>query len=114
MTIQRLQRRPQKTHLDNGLVVALYTAGGPLDDLRAVASEADIPGRRGKASLAECQLPGGTVLVVRWMRVNDDHPATIDYQVVEDGDWLYYSIEYGSLGADTTADLKHWYQGLVT
>lgn len=84
-------------------MAAQYTAGGPLDDLLAVAK------MTGFAAVAECALPDETVLVARWVRLDDDHPPETEYEIVRDGDWLYYSETYDSLGDDTTQGIEHFY-----
>ena len=103
MAVKRFRRKPEKPEDRGLLTVAQYKAGGPLDDLRAVAHMA------GRYALAECALPDETVLVVRWMHVVDDHPPRREYEIVHDGDWLYYSDTYDQLGDDTTQGIEHFY-----
>jgi len=108
--VQRFQRKPEKRQ-DRGIIAARYHAGQPLDGLWSVAREADaFTGPRRQVVLAECVLPDETILVVRWMRVPDEHPAVVEYEVVKDGDWLYYSESYGSLGDDDTASINQFYE----
>lgn len=110
---QRFERKPE-TRSDRGILAAQYHAGQPLDDLRAVAAKADrtfMP--EGKAVLAECALPDETVLVVRWLRVPDGHPADQQYEVIKDGDWLYYSETYESLGGDDTVGIEQFYDPVM-
>jgi hypothetical protein len=104
MTVRRFRRKPEKTQ-ERGLVAAQYDAGGPLDDLLAVARMAG----RGSA-VAECALPDETVLVARWVDAPDNHLSQVRYEVVKDGDWLYYSETYDSLGDDTTRGIEQFYE----
>lgn len=103
MAVVRFTRKPEEQR-DRGITAAQYKAGGPLGDLEAVAHLS------GRYALAECALPDETVLVVRWMRVSDDHPARREYEIVHDGDWLYYSETYDSLGDDTTRGIEQFYE----
>jgi len=101
--VKRFRRKPEKTQ-ERGLAAAQYVAGGPLDDLLAVAKMA------GRGSVvAECALPDETVLVARWVDVPDDRPSEVQYEVVRDGDWLYYSETYDRLGDDTTRGIEQFY-----
>lgn len=103
MTVRKFQRKPEKT-TDRGIYAAQYHAGQPLDDLRKVA---EMTGSG--AVVAECALPDGIVLVARWTDCPDDHPPQVRYEVVKDGDWLYYSETYDSLGDDTTRGIEQFY-----
>lgn len=69
---------------------AEYVLGEPLDDLWAVARMMDL-----SAQLAE--VPDLEVLVVRYLEVPDDHPARVEYEVVESGSMLVYSENYHML-----------------
>jgi hypothetical protein len=106
VSVTRYQRKPETVKREGGLQAARYEAGQPLDDLLRVARMAD-----GKAELAEVtSLPSGPVLLVRYMRCYDDHPAELDWEVVQPGEFLTYSETYGSLGADTERELAYWYE----
>jgi hypothetical protein len=100
--IQRYRRKPRKQTDDDSLIVARYEPGKPLDDLQRVAQMAD-----GEAELAEVSLPSGTVLLVRWTRVPDDHPSETDWEVIEAGGYLAFSDD--RLFGTDDADLRHWY-----
>jgi hypothetical protein len=84
--------------------VAEYQPGQPLDDLAAVAA-------RASGQVAECELPtAGRVLVARWVDYPDDHPATVQYEVVNRGEYLVFSERYDSLSTEDAAGLAHWYE----
>jgi hypothetical protein len=102
--VQRFRRKPQKTQ-DRGLAAAQYAAGGPLGDLQAVAAMTG-----DGSAVAECALPDETVLVARWVEHPDDRPPAVRFEVVKDGDWLYYSETYDSLGDDTTRGIEQFYE----
>jgi hypothetical protein len=60
------------------------------DDLLAVARQ-----MHSDAEIAE--VPSLRVAVVRYLRVPDDHPAQIEYEVVEAGSYLVYSETFDLL-----------------
>jgi len=105
MGVERFRRKPKA---DDREVqhAARYTPGEPLDDLMKVARMADPA-----AELAEVRFPGGRqVLLVAWMNVPDDHPAKIEYETVEPGDWLAYSPGYGFLYDTDDAGWRQFYE----
>lgn len=65
-------------------VAAAYTPGQPLDELIAVAREADPD-----ASVVE--VPEWGVALVRHLEVPDNHPMYVDYDVIEPGGVLVWS-----------------------
>jgi uncharacterized protein YndB with AHSA1/START domain len=84
--------------------VAEYQPGQPLDDLAAVA-------RLARGEVAECDLPtAGRVLVARWVDYPDEHPAQVQYTVVDRGEFLVYSERYDGLSTDDAGGLAHWYE----
>ena len=85
MTVQRYRRKPEPGGRDDQFA-ACYQPGQPLGDLTAVARMADP-----RAELAEVAFPSRTVLVVRWLRIPDDHPSRNEYEVIEAGKYLAYS-----------------------
>jgi hypothetical protein len=88
-------RYSSKPRRDPGPVYAArYEATGrPLGELLAVARMKD-----SGAVLGECAELG--VLVVRYLDVPDDHPATLHYEVVPEGHYLVYSDDYHLLYTD--------------
>jgi hypothetical protein len=100
MSVQRYQQKPQVGQ--EVQVAARYEPGQPLDDLRAVAVMAD-----GNAELAEVRFCNTTILLVRWKRIPDDHPAEIEYETVEPGRFLAYSYSGDFL---YEADEGNWRQ----
>jgi hypothetical protein len=99
----RYRRKPEPAVRDS-IDAAEYQPGQPLDELAAVA-------RLARGEVAECQLPtAGMVLVARWVDYPDDHPATVRYEVVDQGEFLTYSEKYDSLGTDDAGSLAHWYE----
>lgn len=47
--------------------------------------------------------------VVRWLCVDDDHPARREYEVVERGKWLAFSDTHWLLYSTDDANLEQWY-----
>jgi hypothetical protein len=103
MSVKRFRQKPREQPKHDDLYAAQYHVGS-LEEVREVARMAY------QGELAECPLPSGTVLVAAWTDVPDCHPSEKRYAEVRDGDWLYYSESYGSLGDDTTKSLAHWYE----
>jgi hypothetical protein len=101
MPVTRYQRKPDPRP-EGGLHVARYEPGH-LDDMLAVAQMADH-----RAEVGEAELPGGTVLVVKWVNYESDHPEP-EFDVVRTGNYLSYSETYGSLGETDDADLRQFY-----
>jgi hypothetical protein len=103
MAIKHYQRKPNPKP-EKGLIVARYEPRQPLDDLRKVARMADPA-----AEVAESALPGGTVLVVRYINHDRDRPE-VEFEVVRGGQYLGYSETYGSLGETDEKELAYWYE----
>ena len=103
MTIRRFRRKPA-ARPERGLVAVQYHAGALTAGLKTVAAAAY------QGVVAECVLPDETVLVARWLDIPDDHPARHRYEIVHDGNWLYYSETYNHLGEDTTRGLGQFYE----
>lgn len=97
----RLKPRPTS---DDGVIVAKYVPGQPLDGLTKIALMAD-----DDAELAEVSLPSGTVLLVRWMNMVADRPF-LDWTIVQSGDYLEFGKRSGGLCTDGDAGLLHWYE----
>lgn len=112
MSVIRFRIKPKPIKSNNGIIAAKYITGQPLDDLRTIARKADSygTGKRGAAVVTECAFPDETVLIVRWYRYSDTGPGDIEYESVQNGDWLYYSIQYDHLGSDTTERINNWYE----
>jgi hypothetical protein len=87
VTVARFRRKPRAGD-DDVQYAAQYLPGADLGALAEVAAMAS-----GKAELREVRFGVGTVLLVRYVRFDDDHPARIDYETVEPGDWLAWSGE---------------------
>jgi hypothetical protein len=83
--VQQFRRKPTKADREDQ-VAARYIPGEPLTDLLSVARMAHL-----SAELAEVEFKSGTVLLVRYLDVPDDHPAEWKFEVVQAGDWLAYS-----------------------
>lgn len=99
----RYRRKPSPDTRDT-IEVAEYQPGLPLDKLAAVAA-------RATGEVAECELPtAGLVLVARWVDYPDDNPPAVQYEVVEQGDYLIFSEEYDTLSSEDAAGLAHWYE----
>jgi len=77
-----------------------YQPGRPTDELLDVARKVDC-----EAILAEVGELG--VVVVRYLRTPDDHPAEIDYVVVEEGAYLVYSARLDVLYAQDAYSFEH-------
>lgn len=106
MAVVTFRRKP--TPGDNETqTAARYQPGQPLDDLAHVAHMAD--GYRADAELVEVPLPSGPILLVRYQRMNDEHPSEIDYEVVEPGQWLAWSPEHGFLYTTDDANWRQFY-----
>lgn len=106
MSVTRYQRKPETVRREGGLQVARYEPGQPLGSLLQVARMADR-----NAELSEVTgLPSGPVLLVRYMRSQDDHPAELDWEVVQPGEFLSYSETYDNLNATTESELAYWYE----
>jgi hypothetical protein len=104
--IVQYRRKPEPEKLQKAaLHVAKYEPGKPLDALQAVAR---MSGR--DVEVAEAAMPSGPVLVVRWWRSSDCGAPTLEWEVVEPGDYLTYSTTYDSLGSADDAELQHWYE----
>ena len=103
MSIQRYRRKPDPGDREDQ-VAARYEPGMPLNDLLAVARKADAD-----AELAEVVFPSGTVLLVRWERVPDDHPSEIEYETVEPGEYLAHSSGRDSLYGADEANWRQFY-----
>lgn len=102
MIVQRYVKKLERKK--DELLVTKYEPGQPLNDLQTVADHADH-----HAELAEVRFPSGPVLLVRYTRVPDNHPAHIDYETVEAGDYLAYSHSGDFLFDTTFSDLQYWY-----
>jgi hypothetical protein len=101
--IARFRKKPRPGD-DDDQVAARYTPAGDLHALTEVARLADE-----NAEVLEVRFPSGaSVLLVRWLRFHDDHPAEIDYEVIEPGKWLAYSG--GSFGFLYDATDGNWRQ----
>jgi len=84
----RYRRKPEPP---GGVIdIAEYQPGQPLDDLEAVAAMA-------RGQIAECELPAGTVLVVRWVDYSDTYPAKVEFEVLDQGEYLVYSPDHDTL-----------------
>jgi hypothetical protein len=101
--VQRWRRKPDQRDREDQ-IVARYEPGQPLDPLLYVARMADA-----RAEMAEVPLPSGTVLLVRWTRVPDDHPSETEYEVIKAAGYLAYSRDHGSLYDTDDGDLRQWY-----
>lgn len=104
--IQRYRRKPKQEDREDQ-VAARYEPGAPLDDLLAVARMADR-----NAELAEVAFPSGTVLLVRWTSIPDDHAPEAEYEHVEAGHYLAYSPGNDFLYDTTDADWRQFYDRL--
>jgi hypothetical protein len=101
VTVQRYRRKPVR-EVREEQCAARYNPGLLLDDLRAVAREAD-------GELAEAAFPSGHVLVARFTRTYDDHPPRIEYVTVEAGHYLAYDPAEGFLYEADEADWRQFY-----
>lgn len=101
--IQRYRRKPRPADSDEQLA-ARYEPGQPLDALLAVARMAD-----SDAELAEVTFPSGTVLLVRWTRIPDDHAPEVEYEQVEAGHYLAFSRSGWHLYVSDEADWRQFY-----
>jgi hypothetical protein len=106
MPVTTFRRKPGPRD-DEDHVAARYTPGQPLDDLAQVASKAD--SYLQDAELAEVTLQSGPVLLVRYLWIQDDHPARPDYVVVESGQWLAYSPGSDLLYTTDDDNWRHFY-----
>lgn len=105
MSVQRYRRKPVPTGQEE-LFAARYEPGQPLADLLAVARMAD-----SGAQVAEVTFPSATtVLLVRWKRIPDGHPAETEHEVIEPGDYLAFSRPGWHLYATDDADLRQFYE----
>lgn len=113
MTEGVLRWRPKPRETDpTGVVTARYLPNQTGQAYRAmhaalleVAQMAD-----SSAETTEALFEGrGPVLLVRYLASHDDHPAQVEYVVVQPGNHLYYSQSYDLLGEDTDDSLDHWY-----
>ena len=103
MSVQRYRRKPERN--DRGdQFAARFDPDQPLDDLREVACMADRC-----AELATAMFPSGPLLVVRWTRVPDYHPAEVEYVTVEPGQFLAYSTGSDFLYDSDEADWRQFY-----
>ena len=102
--MQRYRRKPQPPG-NSDQFAARYEPGGPLNALAAVARMAD-----GRAEMAEVALPSGTVLLVRWSRIDDAGAVSAEYEVVEASGYLAYSSDSYFLYVTDDADLEQFYE----
>lgn len=99
--VRRFRRKPDPgTRADQW--AAKYEPGQPLDDLAAVARMADPD-----AELAEATFPSGSVLIVRYARL--DGPLETAHQVIIPGWYLAYSGGNGFLYDATDGDWRQFY-----
>lgn len=102
--IERYRSKP-KPKSDMPTIATLYLAGESLVSLQTVAAMADR-----HAQMAEAVMPDGQkVLLIQWRR-SGECGSDVEWEIVQDGEYLVYSEEYGSLVADSRSSLDHWYQ----
>jgi hypothetical protein len=103
--IVRWRKKPSPGE-DEDQLAARYEHGRDLAPLLAVARMADED-----AEIREVLFGEATwVLLVRYLRFHDDHPATIEYETIEPGKWLAYSGSGDGFLYDTTdGDWRQWY-----
>ena len=100
--VQRYRPKPGK-ETDNGLTVAKYEPGKPLDGIRTVALIVS-----NSVELAEVPLESGPILLVHCIGYYGDEQDE-DWQIVHVGDYLAYSHQDKHLFDTDEADLRQGY-----
>lgn len=94
-----MKRYIEKPRQLSAYYAAQYQPGRSLDDVLAVA-------RKMHRDAAVVEVPELEVLVVRYLRVPDDHPARIEYEVVEAGHFLVYSETFDVLYSSSPKEFE--------
>jgi hypothetical protein len=104
MAVERYRRKPRSVQTHEDQYAARYNPGENKLDLWIVAKMCDR-----NAELIEVPFPSGPILLVRYLKYNDDHPSTIEYQAVEPGQYLAYSEGNDFLYDTDEKEWPRWY-----